>query len=58
MFLASQRENFALEDINGGVITMFGEKTINSSIAKFVLAENGITPDNIEYLAGASILKS
>lgn len=54
LFLASQRENFALEDINGGVITMFGEKTINSSIAKFVLAENGITPDNIEYLAGAS----
>ncbi|HHT15477.1 MAG TPA: ABC transporter substrate-binding protein [Clostridiales bacterium] len=54
LFLASQRENFTLEDINGGTITMFGEKNINSSIAKFVLAENGITPGNIEYLAGAS----
>ncbi|HHU01603.1 MAG TPA: hypothetical protein GXZ91_00500 [Christensenellaceae bacterium] len=54
LFIASQRENFTLDDINGAEITMFGEKTINSSIAKFVLAENGIEPANIEYLAGAS----
>ncbi|NLJ64359.1 MAG: hypothetical protein GX337_03075 [Christensenellaceae bacterium] len=54
LFIASQRENFTLDDINGAEITMFGEKTINSSITKFVLAENGIKPANIEYLAGAS----
>jgi ABC-type nitrate/sulfonate/bicarbonate transport system substrate-binding protein len=54
LFIASQRENFTLEDINGAEITMFGEKTINSSITKFVLAENGIIPANVEYLAGAS----
>lgn len=54
LFIASQRENFTLEDINGAEITMFGEKTINSSITRFVLAENGIIPANIEYLAGAA----
>ena len=52
LFIASQRK-FTLDDINGAEITMFGEKTINSSITKFVLAENGIKPANIEYLAGA-----
>ncbi len=54
LFLASQREDFQLEDINGADITLFGENTINSSIALFVLAENGITPASVSYLAGAS----
>ncbi len=53
LFIASQRENFKLEDINGGKITLFGENTINSSIALFVLKENGIVPATVEFLAGA-----
>ena len=58
LFLASQRENFKVEDINGANITLFGENTINSSITLFVLAENGIVPANIEYLAGAANTQS
>ncbi len=54
LFIASQRENFTLEDINGGDITMFGENTINSSITLFVLEENGIVPASVSYLAGAA----
>ncbi len=54
LYIASQRENFQLEDINGADITLFGENTINSSIALFVLAENGIIPAGINYLAGAA----
>ncbi len=53
LFIASQRENFKLEDINGASITLFGENTINSSIALFVLKENGIVPASVSYLAGA-----
>ena len=53
LFFASQKENFKLEDINGAAITLFGENTINSSIALFVLKENGITPASVSYLAGA-----
>ena len=54
LYFASQRENFALEDINGADITLFGENTINASIALFALAQNGIEPANVEYLAGAA----
>ena len=54
LFFASQKENFKLEDINGAEITLFGENTINSSIALFVLKENGIVPAKVNYLAGAA----
>lgn len=58
LFIASQRENFSLEDISGEGITLFGENTINSSITLFALAENGITPAGIDYLAGAANTQS
>lgn len=54
LFFASQRKDFSLEDINDASITLFGENTINSSIALFVLRENGIVPKNVSYLAGAA----
>lgn len=54
LFFASQKPDFKLEDINGASITLFGENTINSSIALFVLKENGIVPKDISYLAGAA----
>ncbi len=54
LFIASQRENFRLEDINGADMTLFGENTINSSITLFVLDKNGIKPANTAYLAGAA----
>ena len=58
LFFASQRENFALEDINGADITLFGENTINASIALYVLEQNGIVPANVEYLGSAANTQS
>ena len=54
LFLASQKENFQLEDINGADITLFGENTINSSITLYALEQNGITPGSVSYLASAA----
>ena len=54
LYFASQKENFQLEDMNGAAVTLFGENTINSSIALYVLEANGITPASVEYLAGAA----
>lgn len=51
---ASQKEGFTLEDINGAKVTLFGESTINSSVARYALEANGITPASIEYLASAA----
>lgn len=54
LFIASQKENFRLEDINGASITIFGENTINASVVKYALEANGLTPASIEYLASAA----
>lgn len=58
LFIASQRENFTLEDIATAGITLFAENTINASISRFVLEANGITPASIDYLAGAANTQS
>ena len=58
LFFASQKENFTLDDINGGAVTLFGENTINASIALFALAENGIVPTTVDYLASAANTQS
>lgn len=58
LFFASQKEDFTLEDMNGANIVLFGENTINSSIALFVLEQNGIVPAGVEYLAGAANTQS
>lgn len=54
LFIASQKESFRLEDINGASITIFGENTINASVVKYTLEANGLTPASIEYLASAA----
>ncbi len=54
LVFASQKENFTLEDINGAAITLFGENTINASVALYVLAQKGIVPASVDYLAGAA----
>ena len=54
LFIASQRPDFKLEDINGADITLFAENTINSSVVLFVLAANGIEPASVSYLGGAA----
>ena len=51
---ASQREGFTLADMNGQKVTLFAENTINSAVALYALAQNGIVPSEIEYLAGAA----
>ncbi len=54
LYFASQREGFQLSDINGAELTLFGENTINASIALYALAHNDLTPGNVAYLAGAA----
>ena len=54
LVFASQKENFGLSDINGAKITLFGENTINASVALYVLAQEGLQPESVEYLAGAA----
>ncbi len=58
LFIASQKADFTLEDINGAEITLFGENTINASIVLYALAENGLTPANVAYLASAANTQS
>ena len=55
---ASQRPDFTLESMNGAVVTLFGENTINASVALRVLEQNGVTPSEIQYLAGAANTQS
>ena len=54
LVFASQREGFTMDDINGAKVTLFGENTINASVALFVLEQRGIVPLEVEYLAGAA----
>ena len=58
LYFASQREGFSAETINGSPVTLFGENTINASIALYALKENGIVPSEISYLAGAANTQS
>ena len=58
LYIASQKPDFKLEDINGAALTLFGENTINASIVLYSLAENGLEPASVEYLAGAANTQS
>ena len=58
LFFASQKENFSLDDINGEDITLFGENTINASVALYALSANGIEPASVSYLASAADTQS
>ncbi len=54
LYFASQKESFSSEDLAGAAITLFGENTINAAVALYALAQNGIEPGEITYLAGAA----
>ena len=54
LYFASQRAGFKAEDMNGAEITLFGENTVNASVALYALSQNGIVPAAVNYLAGAA----
>ena len=54
LVFASKAEGFTAEMINGCKLVLFGENTINASIALYVLQQKGIVPESVEYLAGAA----
>ena len=54
LVFASRTEGFTAEKINGSKLVLFGENTINASIALYVLEQKGIVPETVEYLAGAA----
>ena len=54
LVFASRTEGFTAEMINGSKLVLFGENTINASIALYVLEQKGIVPETVEYLAGAA----
>lgn len=58
LFIASQKEDLKAEDLNGAAVTLFGENTINASVVLYALEQNGITPEKVEYLAGAADTQS
>lgn len=58
LFIASQKENFTLEDMNGAVVTLFGENTINAAVVEYALQQNGIVPAEIQYLGSAANTQS
>ena len=54
LYFASQIENFTLESINDHELYLFGEGSINVSIANYVLEKNNIVPSKVTILAGAA----
>jgi len=53
LVFASRIPDFSAEMINGHELILFGENTINASVALYVLQEMGITPAAVSYLASA-----
>ncbi len=58
LFIASQKEGFTLDDLNGGKVVLFGENTINASVVKYAMEKNGYVPATIEYLGSAANTQS
>lgn len=58
LYIASQKPDFTLEDLKNGTLTLFGENTINASVALYALEKNGIVPAETAYLAGAANTQS
>ena len=54
LYIASQKADFKLEDMNGAKVVLFGENTINAAVVNYALEKNGIVPASVEYLAGAA----
>ena len=58
LYVASQRKNFKLKDLKKNSVTLFGENTINASVALFALQKNKLAPKAVQYLAGAANTQS
>ena len=58
LYIASQKAGFTLESLNGATVVLFGENTINASVVKYALEQNGIAPASIEYLGSAANTQS
>ncbi len=58
LYFASQKKNFRLKDIKKNDITLFGENTINASVALSVLEKNKIKPKTLQYLGSAANTQS
>ena len=55
LYFATNRNDINdINDLDGKDVTLFGEKTINSSLAKYVLTNNNVTP-NYNYVSSASV---
>ena len=58
LVIASQRENFSIEDLSENKLTLFGADTINASVALYALKQFGIEPELADPLAGAAETKA
>ena len=58
LVIASQRENFSIEDLKENKLTLFGADTINASVALYALKQFGIEPELTDPLAGAAETKT
>ena len=54
LYFASQKKNFKIKDIKKSEITLFGENTINASVALAALQANKITAKSVNYLGSAA----
>jgi NitT/TauT family transport system substrate-binding protein len=54
LYFATQKADFALEDIKNSKPVLFGENTINSSCALLALEKNNIKPADVQYLGSAA----
>ncbi|MBB5226961.1 hypothetical protein DYE50_02185 [Treponema ruminis] len=54
LYFASQKKNFKLKDIKKSEVTLFGENTINASVALATLQNNKLTPKSVAYLGSAA----
>ena len=53
LYIASQKPDFKLEDLNNMPLTIFSEKSVNDAIVKKILDEKNLKPTEIKYLGDA-----
>ena len=58
LYFATQKKDFSLEDLKKSSVTLFGENTINASVALEALKKSGIVPSEVKYLASAAATQS
>ena len=58
LYFASQKKNFKLKDIKKSELTLFGENTINASVALYSLQKHTISAKSIKYLGSAAATQS